>query len=274
VKLSSFAVKRPIFTIMVMLIVIILGGISFFRLPIDLMPDITYPVLSISTTYENASPEEVEQLITRVIEEAMSAVPGVEDVSSVSAEGSSTVRMSFNWGTELDEAANDIRDRLDRTVPLLPDDAERPRLRKFDLADFPILILGASGDLDPIHMRRLIDDQVKYRIERLPGVASLDVWGGLDREIHVDLEADKIKALRLPLDQILEKIRSENVNIPAGTLDRGNLQVMIRTPGEYTGLDELADTVIAVREGVPIQLREIADIRPGKRQTGDTHVGQ
>jgi hydrophobic/amphiphilic exporter-1 (mainly G- bacteria), HAE1 family len=260
-KISSLAVKRPIFTIMVMLIVIILGGISFFRLPIDLMPNITYPVLSISTTYENASPEEVEQLITRVIEESMSAVPGVEDVSSVSAEGSSTVRMSFNWGTDLDTAANDIRDRLDRTVPLLPDDAERPRLRKFDLADFPILILGASGDLDPIHMRRIIDDQIKYRIERLPGVASLDVWGGLDREIHVDLEADKIKALGLPLDQILDKIRSENVNIPAGTLDRGNLEVMIRTPGEYTSLDELADTVIAVREGVPIQLKEIADIQ-------------
>ncbi|MFQ6078122.1 MAG: efflux RND transporter permease subunit, partial [Thermodesulfobacteriota bacterium] len=156
-KISRFSVHRPIFTIMVALIVIILGGISLIRLPIDLMPDITYPTLSISTDYENASPEEVEELVTRPVEEAMSAVPGVEEVSSSSTEGRSRVRVSFAWGTDLDEAANDIRDRLDRVIPRLPDDAERPRLRKFDLASFPILILGAASNLDPVQMRRIID---------------------------------------------------------------------------------------------------------------------
>ena len=148
-KLSRFAVHRPIFAIMVTLIVIILGGVSLVRLPIDLMPDITYPTLSISTSYENASPEEIEELVTRPVEEAMSAVPGVEEVTSISAEGLSRIRVSFAWGTDLDAAANDIRDRLDRVIPRLPDDAERPRLRKFDLASFPILILGAASDLDP-----------------------------------------------------------------------------------------------------------------------------
>ena len=187
-NIARFSVHRPVFTIMVTLIVIILGGISLFRLPVDLMPDITYPTLSISTTYENASPEEIEELVTRPIEEAMSAVPGVEEVTSISSEGSSNVRVTFAWGTDLDAAANDIRDRLDRVIRRLPDDADRPSLRKFDLASFPILILGASSHLDPVQMRRIIDDQVKYRIERVPGVASLDVWGGLDREIHVDLD--------------------------------------------------------------------------------------
>jgi len=260
VKLSQFSVHRPIFTIMVALIVIILGGISLIRLPIDLMPDITYPTLSISTNYENASPEEIEELVTRPIEEAMSAVPGVEEVSSNSTEGRSKIRVSFTWGTDLDAAANDIRDRLDRVIPRLPDDAERPRLRKYDLASFPILILGAASKLEPVQMRRIIDDQVKYRIERVPGVAALDIHGGLDREIHVNLYANKVKALGVPLDQILSRIRAGNVNVPAGTIERGNYEVMIRTPGEYTTLDDIRNAVIAIREGVPIQVRDIASV--------------
>jgi HAE1 family hydrophobic/amphiphilic exporter-1 len=259
-RISRFSVHRPIFTIMVTLIVVVLGGISLVRLPIDLMPDITYPTLSISTEYENASPEEIEELITRPIEEAMSAVPGVEEVTSVSTEGVSNVRVTFSWGTNLDAAATDIRDRLDRVIPQLPDNAERPRLWKFDLASFPILILGASSDLDPIQMRRIIDDQVKYRLERVHGVAVVDVWGGLDREIHVDLHADRIRALNLSLDQVLSRIKEGNVNIPAGMIDRGNYEVMIRTPGAYTGLTELEDTVVTVRTGVPIRLKELATV--------------
>jgi HAE1 family hydrophobic/amphiphilic exporter-1 len=225
-KLPEFSVKHPIFTIMLTLIVIVLGAVSFSRLPIDLMPDITYPTLSIQTSYENASPEEIEELITRPVEGALSAVPGVENVYSTSSEGSSSVRVTFSWGTDLDAAANDIRDRLDRIMPVFPEEAERPRLRKFDLASFPILILGASSDLDPIQMRRILDDQIKYRIERVPGVASVDIWGGLEREIHVNLYQDKIKSLGLPLDYILSKVRSENVDVPAGTIERGNFEVL------------------------------------------------
>jgi HAE1 family hydrophobic/amphiphilic exporter-1 len=257
---SRFAVQRPVLTVMVALIIIIVGIVSFRRLPIDLMPDITYPTLSISTAYENASPEEVEELITRVIEEAMSAVPGVEEVSSVSAEGRSSVRVTFVWGTDLDAASNDIRDRLDRIITRLPEDSERPRLRKFDLASFPILILGVSGKLDPIQMRKIIDHQVKYRIERVPGVASLDIRGGLDREIHVNLNAEKLKALGLPIDQILNRIKDENINLPAGTIEQGLMDITIRTPGIYTSLDQLRNTVVAIRQKAPIQLKEIATV--------------
>ncbi|MCG3179104.1 MAG: Swarming motility protein SwrC [Phycisphaerae bacterium] len=259
-KLSEFSVHRPVFTIMVLLIVLILGGISLMRLPIDLMPDITYPTLSVSTTYENAGPEEIEELISRPIEEAMSAVPGVQEVTSTSTEGQSNVRVSFAWGTDLDAAANDVRDRLDRVVGNLPDDADKPTLRKFDLASFPVLILGVYGDLDPVQMRRTIDDQISYRFERVPGVAALDVRGGLDREIHVNLNVDKIKALNIPLDTILDRIEAENVNVPAGTIDRGNYEVLIRTPGEYANLDELRNTVIALRDGVPVQLRDVGEV--------------
>jgi HAE1 family hydrophobic/amphiphilic exporter-1 len=259
-NLSRFAVQRPVLTVMVALIVIIVGIVSFRRLPIDLMPDITYPTLSITTEHENASPEEVEELITRIIEEAMSAVPGVEEVTSVSAEGRSNVRVTFVWGTDLDTASNDIRDRLDRIITRLPEDSERPRLRKFDLASFPILILGVSGNMDPIHMRKIIDHQVKYRIERVPGVASLGIRGGLDREIHVNLNAEKLKALGLPIDQILNRIKDENINLPAGSIEQGLMDITIRTPGIYTNLDELRNTVVAIRQKAPIQLKEIATV--------------
>jgi len=259
-KATAFAVRRPIFATMVVLIVIILGGISLSRLPIDLMPDITFPTLSIMTNYENAAPEEMEELVTRPIEEAVSAVPGVEEVSSISSEGSSNVRVTFNWGTDLDAAANDIRDRLDRVIPRLPDEADRPFLRKFDLASFPVLILGASSRLDPVQMLRIIEEQVKYRIERVAGVAALDVWGGLNREIHVNIDPDKIKAVRLSLNEVLDRIRAGNVNLPAGSIDRGNYEVTIRTPGHYRNLDELRATVIAEREGAPVLLGEIARI--------------
>ncbi len=159
-KLARFAVHRPVLTIMCTLIVIILGGVSLTRLPIDLMPDITFPTLTIFSNYENASPEEIEELVTRPVEEAMSAVTGVEELFSTSAEGVSQVRVNFTWGKDLDAAANDVRDRLDRVLPRLPDDVERPTLFKFDLASFPILILGASSNLDPVQMRRIIDEQV------------------------------------------------------------------------------------------------------------------
>ena len=259
-RISHFAVRRPIFTVMVVLMVVLLGTISLINLPIDLMPDISYPTLSISCSYENAGSEEIEELITRPIEEALSAVPGVEEITSVSIEGQSTVRVAFGWGTDLDAAANDIRDRLDRVNDRLPDDSDRPTLRKFDLASFPILILGAYSNLDPVKTRQIIEDQVKYRLERVPGVAAVDIWGGLEREIHVKLDPAKINALAIPLNEIMGHIRDGNVNIPAGTIERGNLEVTIRTPGEYTDLTQLQDTVIAIRQGVPIQLKEIANV--------------
>jgi HAE1 family hydrophobic/amphiphilic exporter-1 len=259
-RISRFSVHRPIFTIMVVLMVLLLGTISLLRLPIDLMPDISYPTLSISCRYENAGPEEIEELITRPIEQAVSAVPGVEELTSVSVEGQGTVRVTFSWGSDLDAAANDIRDRLDRIIDHLPEDSDRPTLRKFDLASFPILILGASSNLDPVKARRIIEDQVQYRLERVPGVAAVNVRGGLEREIHVALDPAKINALAIPLESIIARIREGNVNIPAGTIEKGNFEITVRTPGEYTDLAQLQDTVIAVRQGAPIQLREIARV--------------
>ncbi|MEX1017868.1 MAG: efflux RND transporter permease subunit [Phycisphaeraceae bacterium] len=266
-RITNLSVGRPVFTVMVVLIVLILGGVSLTRLPIDLMPELTYPTLTVATNYENAAPEEMEELVTRPIEEAVAAVPGVEELTSVSAEGSSQVRVTFTWGTNLDESSNDIRDRLDRIANRLPDDADRPQLRKFDAAQFPILILGASSRLDPMELRELIDHQLKQRIERIPGVAALDIWGGLEREIQVNLDPGKIRALELPLDVVVQGIREANINVPAGTIERGRFDVTLRTPGEFTDLDELRATTVLEREGQPIRLGQVANVL-------DTHQRQ
>ncbi len=258
--IARFAVHRPVFTCMATCIVVILGAVSLLRLPIDLMPDITYPTLSIRTEYENAGPQEVETLITRPIEQAVAAVPGVEEMSSASVEGRSDVRVSFVWGTDLDAAANDLRDRLDRVIPTLPEEADRPMLRKFDLASAPVLILGASSRLDPVQMQTLLEHDVRYRIERIPGVAALNIWGGLEREIHVNLRADRLQALAIPLDEIVARLEAANVTLPAGVVETRAMEIAIRTPGEFRSLEEIGATVAAVRDGAPVRLRDIADI--------------
>jgi len=259
-KISQSAVDRPIFTLMVVLIVIILGGLALSRLPIDLMPDITSPTINITTSYSQASPLSMEELVTRPIEEAVSAVPGVQDISSQSSEGNSSVQVTFNWGTNLDTAANDLRDRLDRVISQLPDGASRPALRKFDLAATPILMLGVTSQLDAISLRKLIDEQVSYRLERVPGVASVSIMGGLTREVHINIDPQKLKALRIPLDQVMNRIEAANVNIPAGNVYKGKAQISVRVPGTFDNLDELRNTVVLNRGGTSILLGDIAQV--------------
>lgn len=264
-SLPRFSVHRPIFVTMVTCIVVLLGGVSLSHLPIDLLPEVALPTLSISTDYENASPEEMERLVTEVIEQTVSAVPGVEEITSSSSEGVSTVRLSFVWGTDLDAASNDVRDRLDRVVDELPEEASRPQLRQFDVANFPIVILGVSSALDPVELTQLIEDQIQYRLERIPGVAVVDVWGGFTREVQVRLDPQRLVALGLPLDDILDAIRQANIDLPAGQIEQGRFEVTLRTPGQFTDLDQLRRTVVALRDGAPVLLGQVATIR-------DTHA--
>ena len=259
-SVPEFSVKRPVFIGMCASIVVILGGVALKSLPVDLMPEITYPAISINTTYEDASPEEVEQLISRPIEETVSAVSGVDTVSSSSSEGTSSVVIEFTWGTNLDEAASDVRDRIDRIIARLPDDADRPTLRKFDSASTPIVRLGIGTDLDLMEARELLDDQVVYRLERIDGVASATISGGLEREIQILFDRDRIKTLELTLDEVLSKIQNSNVTTPAGNLKQNRIEVRVRTPGIFNSIDEISDLVIATRDGVPVRIRDIGEV--------------
>ncbi|MBN1164606.1 MAG: efflux RND transporter permease subunit [Candidatus Krumholzibacteriota bacterium] len=259
-NISRGPVNRPVLTTIVFLVIITLGLVSFSRLSIDLMPEITYPTISVVTEYANVGPQEIEESVSRPIEEALAAVQGVEEITSTSTEGRSQVRVSFTWGTDLDVAANDIRDRIDRVIARLPEDIERPMIRKFDLSAFPVMYLGISSSLNPLDLRQIVEDQVKYRLERVPGVAAIDIRGGLNREIHVDLHAAELKALGISTDVLLAALSSENRNVPAGLYDKGNFEVLVRTQGEYRDLEEIRNTVIAVRDGSPIQIRDVADV--------------
>ncbi|MCC5789000.1 MAG: efflux RND transporter permease subunit [Opitutales bacterium] len=262
--IPAFTVERPVFTSMATLVVVLIGAISFWRLPIDLLPEIELPNLTISTSYEDASPEEVEELVTRVIEEAVARVPGVEEMVSNSTEGNSQVTISFVWGTNLDEASNDVRDSLDRVINRLPDEVDRPRLRKFDPSQAPVVILGVGSNLDPLSLRRLLDNQVQNRLERVAGVAAVDTWGGLQPEIRVELDLDRVNALNLSLSEITNRLRDANVVVPAGEIEEGRLKIALRTPGLWQSLDEIENTVIVRRESGTIRLRDIGVVE-------DTH---
>jgi HAE1 family hydrophobic/amphiphilic exporter-1 len=260
-NIAQGPVNRPILTTIVFLIIITLGIVSFWRLSIDLMPEVTFPTISVITSYGNVGPQEMEELITRPVEEALAAVQGVEEITSTSTEGNSMVRVSFTWGTDLDVAANDIRDRIDRVMGRLPEDIERPMIRKFDLSAFPIMFISVSSNMNPLDLRQLVEDQVKYRLERVPGVAAIDIRGGLNREIHVDLKSAQLKALGLSTEDIMAALRNENQNIPAGLYEKGNFEVLIRTQGEYRSLNEIEKSVITIRDGTPILMRDVADVK-------------
>jgi len=245
---------------MVTLIVILLGLTAFIRLPIDLMPDITYPTLTITTTYGNTSPEVMELLVTRPIEQALSALPGVEEISSTSSEGQSSVRLSFSWGTDLDAVTSDVRDRLDRIINRLPSDIDRPRIFKFDAAAFPILFLGVSGDIDQVYLRELLEDQIAARLERVPGVASVDIWGGVLTQIEVQVLPEQLKALGIPLDQVVSRVTAGNVEAPVGTLYRNTFQIPLRTAGNYRSLEDIRNVVVATRGNGSVRVGQIARV--------------
>ncbi len=263
-SLAAASVRRPVTTIMGFLIVILLGSIAFFHLPVDLMPELVYPTLTVRTDYPNVGPQEIEDLITRPVEEAVAAIGGVETISSSSSEGQSSVRVAFTWGTDLDGAADEVRSRIDRIRGSLPDGAEPPTVFKFDLASFPILFLGVSSPtMGPIELREFTEERIERRLERVAGVASVDVRGGLRRQIQVNLDRDKMLALDLSADRITRLLDQENLNRPAGKVEKGNLDVFLRTVGEYKAAPEVGKTVVAVRDGKPIYLRDIAEVKDG-----------
>lgn len=260
-RLPAASVARPVFTTMVTLMVVVLGVVALDRLRIDLLPNVEQPTVTVRTEYEGASPEVMERLVTQIIEEIVATVPGVEEISSESSEGSSSVRVRFSWGTDIDAAAIELSSRLESEVDELPDEIVRPRVRKFDVASFPVVILGISSKLDPVELTQLVEDQVRYRFARVPGVAQVDVWGGFTREVRIELDPDRINALGLPLDTVLDALRNANLDRPAGKLEEGRFEITLRAPAEFVDVEQIRDTVLLERQGSPITVRQVAEVR-------------
>ena len=231
--ITDTSIQRPIATSMVFLIIITLGVLGFRYLPVDLLPPIEYPQLTVSTDYENVGPEEMENIITERIENALAGVPGVERMRSSSDEGNSRVTLEFAQGVNIDAASNDVRAALDRVRGSLPEEAEAPRIWKFDPNNFPIVIVGANSDMNLSDLTLTLEREITRRFEQINGVGSIDIWGGINRQIKVDIKRDRLIASGLSTQQVQQAISRENTNLPGGNVNSGTQRLYVRTLGEY-----------------------------------------
>jgi len=260
-KLPEFGVKRPVMTTMIFLALLLLGAISLGRLPIDIMPKISLPTMGVITFYPGASTEDVEAKVTKVIEGEVSTVSNISEVTSTSQENLSAVILRFNWGTNLDEAANEVRQRLDFSTIDLPEDAEKPILYKFDLSMMPILFLGVSTQGEYPDLRETVDKKLCDPLKRLPGVAMTVIRGGHERQIKVEIDRARLDAYHLSIGNIADALAAANLTLPAGDLKLGSKDYNIRIPGEFTSVGEIGDVVVGNCRGVPVHLREIAKVK-------------
>jgi HAE1 family hydrophobic/amphiphilic exporter-1 len=263
-KFTEFPVKRPVTIVMFMLIVLVLGGLSLSRLTVDLMPQIKFPNVSVVTTYSGVASEEIEKSLTRPLEAAIRNVPGIKNVKSTSQEGISLITAEFPWGTNLDEASAALRDRIGMIKKYLPTGIDEPLVLKIDISQIPVMMLSFSGDRDIGELKRLADDEVVPRLERVDGVASVSVSGGRDREIQVYVDKEKLLALGLSLDQIIAKIRYENLDISGGTVSGAQQEFSVRGLGEFRGVRELKELVVGAKpDGSTIVLSDVAQVVDG-----------
>ncbi len=263
-SIPRFAIQRPVMMTMISSIIILIGGISLSRLPVDLLPDISQPTVSVRVNYTGVGPLEMEELIVRPLEQQLSAVSGLEQMNSSSNEGNANIQLNFTWGTDLSEAMNDIRTRIDRVRGRLPEDADPPIIQKFDSNAAPIMGLAVEstdGTMDRVQLRELAENILSPRFERVPGVAAVTVGGGLRRQVHVDLSREKITALDLSVDRVVSVLRNENQNIPIGEVYQGDRALLLRSQGQYQNLDQIANTVVLTKNGVPVYLKDIAEVK-------------
>ncbi len=262
-NITKIAVKRPIATTMVFLIVIVLGLMSFRFLAIDLLPEIDFPRLSIGIGYPNVGPEEIETIITDRIENAVSSVSNMEKLISTSYEGYSWISLQFTQGTNIDEAANDVRAALDRIRNDFPPEVESPRIMKFDPDNFPVVILGARSEMDMEKLTRILEREIAQRFEQVPGVGSVDVWGGVYREIQINLNRDRLSSCGLTAKDVQQALRRENITLPGGDMREGLSDIYVRTSGEFKSVKQIAETIITVVDRKPVRVRDVAEVIDG-----------
>lgn len=260
-SIPRLAIQRPVTMFMLSAVVVLLGAISVVRLPVDLMPDVTYPSITVRVGYGGVGPQEIEQLIVRPLEQSLAAVPGLEQINSTAAEGSGTVRLNFAWGVDLNDAADEVRTRMDRVRGRLPTEADPPSINKFDASAQPIMTIGVEGNYDRVTLRELAENDLARRLERVEGVASVTVDGGLRRQVRVELSKEKITALDLSVDRVINVIRTENQNVPLGEIIEGDTNFLLRSQSEFQSVEQIRDLVVLTKAGVPIYLRDIADVK-------------
>ncbi len=262
-KVIDFATNRPVSVFIFAVAAIVFGTVAFQNLATDLLPDITYPSLTVRTTYEGAAPAEIESLISRPIENSVGVVNNVVRVVSSSRADVGEVTLEFAWGTNMDLAALDVRERLD--LLRLPADAERPLLLRFDPSLDPIIRLGMYGEEDLVRLRLLAEEQVKRALERVEGVAAVVVAGGLEEEIQVELDERQMANLGLDVERVLNRLAQENINVTGGRLKEGQTEFLVRTINEFVRPEDMLPIVIDSSRGAIVRLEDVARVRRGHK---------
>lgn len=266
-----FTTSRPVAVLMVFTAAVVFGFFSFQRLPVTLMPELTYPTLTVRTEYPGAAPEEVENEISRPIEEGLGVLGGLNRLTSVSRAGLSDVTLEFLWGVDMSKAAQEALEKLD--LVFLPREAERPLILRFDPALDPIMEISLSGEGPRFsdeqglrRLRRIADLQVKRALEPIAGVAAVRVRGGLEEEYHVRLRREALARTGLSVQSVIDRLRQENINVAGGTLKEGRAEYMVRALNEYTSLDEIAETIVTRIEGREIRIKDLGQVERAHRE--------
>jgi HAE1 family hydrophobic/amphiphilic exporter-1 len=266
--LYDTSIRRPVATAMTFLVVIVVGAVSFYYLPVDLLPEIEYPRVTVYTNYPNVGPEEMEQIITDPVANAVSSVPNVERMTSQSEEGGSRVNLEFAQGTDLNAAANDVRAALDRIRDDLPVEAEPPGIWKFDPNSQEIVSIAVESRRDLSSLTRLLERNLSKQFEQIPGVGTINVQGGIYRQIRVNVNRDRLTAYDLSAAQVQQAISQSNVALPGGNVKEGLKDLYVRTQGEYQSLDEIRNTVVTMSEGTPVRVKDVAEVVDGYEDLG------
>jgi HAE1 family hydrophobic/amphiphilic exporter-1 len=273
-RLIEIATERRVTVVMLMVAVGLFGMVSLSRLNLNLLPDVSYPTVTIRTELTGAAPVEVENLVTKPIEEAVGVIRNVRLVRSVSRSGQSDVTLEFLWGTDMDVAGVEVREKLD--LLFLPLEASRPLLLRFDPSSEPIIRLGllyedaantaGSAEARLKSLRRLAEDRIKTDLEAEEGTAAVKVSGGLEDEIQIQVDQQKLSQLGIGIEQVAARIRAENVNLSGGRLEEGDQRFLVRTLNEFESVNEFSDAIVAYVAGRPVYLRDIATVERGHKE--------
>ncbi len=270
-KIINYAVSHPVTVWMVTLAAVVFGLTALGRLDMRLLPEIRYPTLTVQTEFPGTAPVDVENLVTRPLEEAVGVVPGLRKVHSISQAGLSQITLEFNWGTAMDYAALDVREKID--MIRLPEDAQIPLLLKYDPSQDPVVRIGLTGDAPMVALRNVADDVLKKEIEALQGVAAAQIAGGLEEEIRVEVDEARLAALGLTIGQVNQALAQENINASGGRLRDRNAEYIVRTLSRFEDLTDIEQVTVASVAGQPVRLADVATIyRTHKERTSITHI--
>ncbi len=266
-SIPEFSVKRQVTITMLVGIILVLGFYSFTNLGLDLLPDISYPTVSVITTWSGAAPEDVEKQVTKPLEQMFALVSNVKNIKSSSREGLSVITIEFEWGTNIDFAAQDLRDQISIFKDYLPQDVDEPIVFKFDVSMMPIAAYAISGDVSEEKLKNIAEDVIKPKLERIDGVASVMLFGTYNKEVQILLDPKKINALGIDPQQIQMALMFNNINMPAGHIVKRNKEYLLRTYGEFKSIKEISNIIVGMtKDYKPIYLRDIAKVQFGYKE--------